>query len=188
MKKAIGKMDTNDGIRYFNESDIDKYKADALMECYDWSKRVEFGSSTFLSHSSKDYASILPAAIGILKRNGANVYIDANDPSLLQLSLTETAMMLRDRINECKRFIVLVSENSYKSLWIPWELGYADGRKDELDIAIFPYVPTHSAVEWLGQEYLGCYARICRDNNEWVVYSKNRGNPYMILREWLKRR
>ncbi len=47
----------------------------------------------------------------------------------------ETAKKLKDRIKQQKKFLVLVTENSKDSRWVPWELGYADSTKGMEHIA-----------------------------------------------------
>src|SRR5437667_7511711 len=84
------------------------------------------GKRVFLSHSSKDDDDVA-GAIRLLERFRASVYADNFDTSLARTSGLEAARILRGRIRECPRFVVLVTRNSRESRWIPWELGVADG-------------------------------------------------------------
>jgi len=174
-------------FNYLNETDHILYDSQILLESYDWSHRVISSYyDVFLSHSSEDKQSILPMVIEVLRREGAKVYIDNQDPSLPSRTSVETAKILRDRIEECNKFVVLVSQNSFCSRWIPWELGYADGKKVSNKIAVFPYVETNDQGEWVGQEYMGGYPLITRNNEGWIVYSRGQENPYTKLCCWLR--
>lgn len=146
--------------------------------------------ATFLSHSSKD-AELVVGAIRVLEGHGAAVYVDKKDPSLPPYTSTETASTLRTRINQSNKFVLLASENSKQSKWVPWELGLADGFKGKSRIALFPTVESHSATAWTSWEYLGLYDRIVwgglrgKEKNVWMVWDKVR-NTATELSEWLK--
>lgn len=82
--------------------------------------------STFLSHSTRD-AELLPAVIRLLERHGAQVYVDKKDESLPPYTSRGTAQILRERIQQSRKFILFTTVNSKGSRWVPWELGVADG-------------------------------------------------------------
>lgn len=114
----------------------------------------------FLSHSSLDN-SLLPGAIALLEEHGASVYVDKGDDALPNPPSTHTASVLRRRIAESRRFIVLVTANSNQSRWIPWELGIADGLNGVAPVATFPMMANStSSSAWARQEYFGLYPRI----------------------------
>lgn len=116
-------------MRYFNESDVKNYseRKSVILENCDINKASYISSiySVFLSHSSKDKPS-LKGVIAFLKSFGADVYIDLNDITLPAKPSTETAQKLKVQMKKCSKVIVLVSENSRNSKWIPWEVGLAD--------------------------------------------------------------
>ncbi|MEZ5692255.1 MAG: toll/interleukin-1 receptor domain-containing protein [Altererythrobacter sp.] len=93
--------------------------------------------TTFLSHSSKD-EDLVVGAIQVLENHGATVYVDEKDPEMPPYTSDETAALLKTRIKQTKRFVMLASKNSKESRWVPWELGYADGQKGLDRIALFP--------------------------------------------------
>ena len=131
--------------------------------------------STFLSHASKD-AELLPGVIAILERHGASVYIDKKDDSLPPTTSRTTAAILRGRINQCKKFILLTTKSSKDSLWVPWELGVADGYKRNTNLAIFPGVDSATDRTWAEREYLGLYDRI--------VFGQLEGQPTSVFMVW----
>ena len=146
-------------------------------------------SSAFLSHSSKD-KELVTGAIILLRNHGAKVYIDEIDPSMPPYTTSETANLLRKRITSCKRFVLLATNNSQNSKWVPWELGVADGVKGLPPIALFPASEKASDTEWAESEYLGLYQKIVWGNtaqNEkmrWLVRNPEKRTA-SELREWL---
>jgi hypothetical protein len=146
-------------------------------------------SATFLSHSSKD-EDLLPGVVTLLERHGAAVYIDKKDEALPPFTSSETADLLRGRIQQCKKFILLTTKNSKDSRWVPWELGLADGHKRPSNVAILPGTDGATDLAWTEQEYLGCYNRIVygkiqnRPEACFMVYN-HRTKTATELREWL---
>ena len=153
-------------------------------------KRRSPNGSTFLSHSSKD-EELVDGAIAVLKGHGATVYIDEIDPDMPPYTNTETAEKLKQRIDQCKKFVMLASKNSKGSTWVPWELGIADGKKDLNRVAIFSAVENQSDTSWVSWEYLGLYHQIMwadlqgHDKPLWIVLNRRR-NTGTPLSEWLK--
>ncbi len=145
--------------------------------------------ATFLSHSSKDI-EILPGVINILKNHGAVVYIDEVDPNMPPYTSHETARLLKERINNSKRFVLLTSENSKDSRWVPWELGLADGYKSMNRIALFPSSDSMYVDKWSSWEYLGLYLKIVwgklrgYDKEVWMVLDEE-SNTATELSAWL---
>lgn len=145
--------------------------------------------STFLSHSSKD-EDLVVGATRVLENHGAKVYIDEIDPEMPPYTSDETAAILKKRISQAARFVLLASKNSQQSTWVPWELGIADGDKGMGRIALFPAVESSNEKAWTSWEYLGLYRRIVWGNLEgysdplWMVLDEKK-NTAIRLREWL---
>lgn len=177
-------------MRYFNQTDMQNFKKSLIIENYNISKRTANKAfDVFLSHSSEDKA-ILPSVINFLSQYGVNVYIDIADDELPKRPSSETGEMLKNRIYEARKFIVLVTQNSKDSKWIPWELGIADEKKKIKNVALLPFVQTSGQI-WPEQEYLGLYPRIVYDTFRgqtlpvWMVldHHNNRGTELSL---WLK--
>jgi hypothetical protein len=116
-------------IQYPTLSALRNWGAEALKEESALLKRAAERSpagSTFLSHSSQD-ASYLAGVLKILKDHGAEVYIDKKDETLPPYTNRETAIKLRKKIHECRKFILFATRKSKVSKWAPWELGISDG-------------------------------------------------------------
>lgn len=182
------------GIEYITKAEMRGF-ASSLTETaqVQLRKRAEDrspASATFLSHSTKD-TDVVAGAITILERHGAAVYIDKKDPALPPYTSRETARILRDRIGQSRKFVLLATKNSKDSRWVPWELGLADGYKRPANIAIFPAVDERYDFTWSEQEYLGIYDRIVFGDHSqyqkriWMVLNQER-NTAAELSEWLR--
>lgn len=157
-------------------------------------ERAESRSSrgaTFLSHSSKD-DKLLIGAVRVLEGHGATVYVDKKDPSLPPYTSKDTASTLKTRINDASKFVLLATENSKESKWVPWELGLADGYKGLGKIALFPAIEGQHDKNWTSWEYLGLYDRIVwgdlegHDKPLWIVVDEKK-NTGTTLTKWLNR-
>ena len=143
----------------------------------------------FLSHSIKDAAVIY----GLKKKiedMGYSVYVDWDVDRRLDRSRVdkETAKLLKFRMESCNSLFFATSENSSKSIWMPWELGYFDGHKRD-KVAILPISASSRGDDYKGQEYLGLYPYVttgytARTSNEklWIHDSIKK---YVNFDSWL---
>lgn len=148
----------------------------------------------FLSHSSND-KDVLKDVISFLETfDNVKVYIDKKDGDLPKVTSPQTAKILKKRISECQKFIVLITDNTPKSRWIPWELGLADAIRTRRNIALLPYSRTTNDFITT-QEYLGLYDKIIynkvknEQNPKWLVKFSHpiEGNGTVVsLTKWLK--
>jgi hypothetical protein len=145
----------------------------------------------FLSHSLSDL-SPAKAAVNMLEKHGADVYLDIEDVSLKGVASKDIATRLRNAIRHCKRLVVIVTENTQTSRWIPWEMGIADVEFGESRVALLPAKASASASEmWVQQEYFDLYARIepvassPSATPTWLVRTSD-GN-WISLNDWLSR-
>ncbi|QHC61223.1 toll-Interleukin receptor [Rathayibacter sp. VKM Ac-2760] len=115
----------------------------------------------FLSHSFHD-AELILGVRTILQRAGKRVYVDwIDDPELDRAHVTKsTANRLRQRMQQCTSMVYAATKAATTSRWMPWELGYFDGRKGPEAVAIMPLVSYQG--ENVGQEYLGLYPTVER--------------------------
>jgi hypothetical protein len=112
----------------------------------------------FLSHSSKD-APIILGVLELLNDLGYSVYVDwIDDPQLERSNITKTtANTLRIRMNQSRSLLYATTHNATSSKWMPWELGYMDGKKDRAAILPIFEDENNSSYTYKGQEYLGIY-------------------------------
>jgi hypothetical protein len=142
----------------------------------------------FLSHSFSDQALILGIVL-TLEDMGYKVYVDwihDRDLNRDQVS-SETARVLRQRMTACKSLFFATTANSSSSKWMPWELGFKDGRDGKS--AILPVVKSATS-SYTGQEYLGIYPYIQKGPAQgkagdrlWIHTSPS---AYVIYESWLE--
>ena len=114
---------------------------------YDLERKKSF--DVFLSHSSKDYGTIIRLKT-MLNSQGLTVYVDwVQDRQALSRELTsvDTAKAIVERIRQSKSVLYVLTKASAKSVWTPWELGYAQalGKK----ICVLPLEEVDEAPEYL---------------------------------------
>lgn len=142
--------------RIKNDSNITDFRQKNLNR-----KSLSYKKTVFLSHSHQDN-DIVGNIIEFLLTVGVFVYVDWLDPTMPQVTSGETASKIKERIIQCERFVVLLTENSKESKWVPWELGFADAKKNNENIAIFPVKRSSSTSDsvFSGLEYMQLYQRI----------------------------
>lgn len=144
--------------------------------------------TVFLSYASAD-KHLLVSTIALLESHGGRVYCDADDLALPRPPGPTTAPMLRHRIASCQRLVQLVSYNSHRSQWLPWEIGIADGIHSELCCATLPVLSSTSIANpdtsWISSSFLTLYGCVMRDGDSWVVEIPRRRSA-ISLRAWLR--
>jgi hypothetical protein len=110
----------------------------------------------FMSHSYED-AEVISGVKIMIERSGLMVYVDwVEDAQADRSNVTpETAEMLRQRMAHSRFLLYVSSKASPNSKWMPWELGYFDGLRND-HVGILPIVQS-SGDGFKGQEYLGLY-------------------------------
>ena len=146
----------------------------------------------FLSHSYQD-KEIIPALKNKLEEMGYSVYVDWISDGCISRDKKidkETASILQKRMKQSKCLIYATSDNSQKSRWMPWELGYFDGIKDKM-VGILPIKKTDNNFtdNFKGEEYLGLYFYIDKapgknSTNE-ILWVNEDSDKYIKFTEWL---
>jgi hypothetical protein len=128
-------------------------------------KSLSNKKTLFLSHSHED-RDIVEDAIAFLLTIGIYAYVDWLDPTMPKTTSGSTAQKIKERIQLCELFVVLLTENSRESKWVPWELGFADAKKRNQDISIFPIKRNYGTTDsnFDGLEYMQLYQRISLGN------------------------
>lgn len=149
----------------------------------DYVNRVPFSAKArvFLSHSHMDATDItkadLRSLMTILVTLSCDVYIDWLDPDMPSETCGDTAKRIKDKIDECDRFLLAATVNAVNSRWVPWELGYADKAKGVKNIAVLPIADPYG--QWEGSEYLSLYPTVqISATNHFAVFpaSSNTGS------------
>ncbi len=112
--------------------------------------------TAFLSHSHLD-SRLAKSIQAFLNDQNWEVYIDWEDTGMPDYPNRETAERIQAKIRDLDWFLFLATQNSMRSRWCPWEIGYADGVKRYDTILI---VPTSDGNGSHGNEYLQLYRRI----------------------------
>lgn len=119
----------------------------------------------FLSHSSSD-AELVLGIKKLLEQRGKRVYVDwVDDPELDRSRVTkDTAARLRHRMRQSESLFYVATDNATNSKWMPWELGYFDGLKND-KVRILPVLLSANQ-RFDGQEYLGLYPVVSKEELE----------------------
>lgn len=140
----------------------------------------------FLSHSYSD-KKIIPALKAKLEEMGYSVYVDWITDRLLSREDVnkKTAEILQQRMKQSKCLIYATSDNSQKSRWIPWELGYFDGIKEKM-VGILPIKKDENSFkdDFKGEEYLGLYYYV--DNGNTLLWIHESISKYVKFNDWLE--
>ena len=144
-------------------------------------KSASAQTTIFLSHSSKDRELVKPA-VAFLRSHGVRIYVDWMDEGMPDVVSGETAKRIKEKIREQKKFMVMVTENSKDSRWVPWELGFADPVKGIEHIAILPISDNGSFAH---NEYMRIYPKIELVNSTWYVWQDD-PSYFLKLTEWLR--
>lgn len=161
-------------LNYLTRAELTRYNLKPYNLAFDRAIARRYSSfssivTVFLSHSHKD-AGFVENAAAFLKSHGAVVYVDWLDREMPAITSPETAKKLKEKISEHRKFILLATDNSKESSWIPWELGIADTKKGLLNIAILPIAESSSVFK--GTEFVGIYPVVQKSfaTGEWVVW------------------
>lgn len=159
-----------------------RYKSASVM----LSEAAKFDPSKtydiFLSHSKVDEELIVRLRHDLTRR-GYSVYVDWIDDAQLDRESVNrhTAETLRRRMNNCKALFVVTTQNATNSKWVPWELGYFDGKKGTA--AVLPIMEERT-YKFNGVEYFELYPYAGLFVEDLVIYKDE--NTRVSFEEWLE--
>lgn len=175
-------------LNYLTKSELSSFDLGASEVLFEQARASRFAASSsrvtvFLSHSHKD-ASLVKNAVAFLKSFDVEIYVDWLDDEMPTTTSPETAKKLKQKISEHLKFILLATENSKESKWVPWELGFADTKKGMKNIAILPIA--ESSTSYKGTEFVGIYPLIRKSfsDGEWIVRCDD-PSIFTPLSKWL---
>jgi hypothetical protein len=135
--------------------------------------------AAFLCHSHHD-ANLAKGLVQLLSDAGWRVYIDWQDAEMPDTPNRETAQRIKQKIIDLEYFLFLATPRSMASRWCPWEIGYADGKK-QLDRILI--VPTEDGAQTHGNEYLQLYRRVdLSDKNELAVWQPGQNTNGVLVK------
>lgn len=187
---TLADIDQRTKLRYARR--LMEKSAASLLESQEAEYPLETEFDVFLSHSYHDAKLNKERLLGLkgfLQEFNLTVYVDwLIDKHLDREKVTAgTAEVLRVRMDHSKCLLFATSENSQDSRWMPWELGYMDGKKGM--VAVLPLAATSGHVSFDGQEYLGMYYYVDaakEKGGETVLLWVNQNtSTYVEFRKWL---
>ena len=153
----------------------------------------------FLSHKH-DEAEELDSAVGLLKSFGVDIYVDWLDTGMPKATSGKTAVRIKEKIRENKKFIFLATEGAIASKWCNWELGYGDSLKYFDNIALLPvrndnysytgteYMQIYSSIEYLdGTDQTVAGTLIAKGYYVLEPKDENGNQSFVTLKKWLSR-
>ena len=152
------------------------------------SNNINYQFDIFLSHSylDRDEVKGLYIELTIL---GYSVYVDwIIDPYLDRSNVNKsTAELIRNRLKSSKTLLLAISTNAELSKWMPWELGFVDGKTNKC--AIIPVSKNnYSLSNFQRYEYLLLYPFIKKHNNtlgEEKIWIVDQADIYILFEEWM---
>lgn len=171
---------TESDVRAFARVDALSAHRVLLSEAKSVDDRSRF--DVFLSHSYQDKELIFGMK-RMLEKMGMAVYVDwIDDPELSRDSVTSaTAGRLRKRMRQSESLFYVHTPKARDSKWMPWELGYFDGKSGGR-CAILPVFQGVSPAVFQGQEYLGLYPYVDVTNGS--IYIHRSASEYERYLEW----
>lgn len=102
----------------------------------------------FITHQKKDSDAARVVA-DYLQDAGLDVYFDQYDSSINRLDPQSVVNAIKRGIENCTHMLVLFSPNTFGSMWVPWEIGYAYNSVVTLNVLRLKGVEKDSLPEYL---------------------------------------
>lgn len=166
---------------YFTEDHIRRITRDyPINEAHEYSLERS-RTSVFLSHKHSDRELMLRIK-EMFEHLGIEVYIDWLDDEMTAQTSGRTANILKKKIKQYDKFILVATNGAIASKWCNWELGLGDADKYEKDkISIMPIANSNNG-SWDGNEYLQIYPTIeYEDGTSKYVNGKYIPEGYYVL-------
>lgn len=140
----------------------------------------------FLSHSHLD-RELIDGAIRFLDGLGYSVYVDSQiDPAPENITKS-AAEQVRKRLAQSKALFFATTDGAKHSRWMPWELGYMDGRNGKC--AILPITSHESdGNSYDGREDLGVYPYVTSSRNtegKRRIWIRENSQTYVSFKGWI---
>lgn len=128
------------GINYFSYID-EKYSKNESIP-------TRTKPRVFISHQKKD-SEIAKAIADYLLNAGIDIYFDQFDKSIDRSDPHSVVRAIRRGIENSSHMLVLFSINTFESMWVPWEIGYAYNSAVSLNVLRLKGVPKEKLPEYL---------------------------------------
>lgn len=102
----------------------------------------------FISHQKKD-AEVARKIADYLEDAGIDTYFDQYDNSIDRSDPNSVVQAIRTGIENSTHMIVVFSPNTFESMWVPWEIGYAYNSQIALNVLRLKGVAKDKLPEYL---------------------------------------
>ena len=102
----------------------------------------------FVSHQKKD-SNAAKVVVDYLQDAGIDVYFDQYDKSINRSDPQSVVSAIKRGIENCNHMLVLFSLNTFESMWVPWEIGYAYNSAITLNVLRFKGVEKEKLPDYL---------------------------------------
>lgn len=157
---------------------------ESLCESFAFDSDIEY--DIFLSNRYVDKKSVTGLATMLREDFNLSVYIDWEDDLDRNNVNKETAQVIRRIIESCKCLWYVASEHADASKWMPWEVGYMDGKTGR--VAICPVVKTTIDDVYEGREYLSLYPYVSKQKDTagaMQLWINETAEKYVGFKAWL---
>lgn len=127
-------------------------------------------TEVFISHKQQD-AALARKLADKVKALGHVPYLDVTDEFLKQSNSKALAEGIRERLRQARCLLYVLTPTSTQSKWMPWELGFFDGRWGQptvglyvADKAAMPELQKGGRGRFTVQEYLELYQVVDSEN------------------------
>ena len=126
----------------------------------------------FLSHKHTD-RDLIFSIKRLLSSFNIEVYVDWLDDDVPDLTIGKTGTIIKQKIHDCNKFILVGTDEAINAKWCNWELGIGDEVKFNSDnIAILPIKQENR--DWTGSEYMQRFPTI--EYSDGVSYKNSSGS------------
>lgn len=102
----------------------------------------------FISHQKKD-SDIARKIADYFQDAGIDIYFDQYDGKIDRSKPESVVNAIRYGIHNSTHMLVLFSKNTFDSMWVPWEIGYAYNSSITLAVLRLKGVPRNQLPEYL---------------------------------------
>lgn len=102
----------------------------------------------FISHQKKD-SDIAKKIADYLLNAGVDIYFDEYDVNINRDDPNSVVTAIRYGIENCTHMLVIFSPNTFNSMWVPWEIGYAYNSSISLNVLRLKDVAKDKLPEYL---------------------------------------
>jgi nucleoside 2-deoxyribosyltransferase len=95
----------------------------------------------FISHQKADSVKAAQVAQHLRTRHAIDSYLDVVDPKIGTHEGPELADHVREQMDKCDSLLAVVSYETAKSQWVPWEIGIATEKEFPLATYADTYLP-----------------------------------------------